>query len=154
MAFPKCFFEWNEILFSCIFSPGGAILLDDFCFSCLIRRPLRSKHCATCDRCVARFDHHCPWINNCVAIDNLKYFMGYLLFLGISLCWDMHGNVLLAVSKLSLMTLVARWSVETFGGMYAVDAKFPVSRFPSCPSTNPLWNGTAEFGPLSNFAPL
>jgi len=78
---------------------GSAILLDDFCFSCLIRRPLRSKHCATCDRCVARFDHHCPWINNCVAIDNLKYFMGYLLFLGISLCWDMHGNVLLALSK-------------------------------------------------------
>ena len=62
-----------------------------------MRRPLRSKHCATCDRCVARFDHHCPWIANCVAKDNLKYFMAYLVFLGISLFWDMHGNVLYAV---------------------------------------------------------
>lgn len=78
---------------------GGEIKLDDFCFSCLIRKPLRSKHCAKCDKCVSRFDHHCPWINNCVARDNLKYFMAYLFFLGISLCWDMHGNVVLGVSK-------------------------------------------------------
>jgi len=74
--------------------------MSDFCFTCLVRRPLRSKHCSTCDRCVARFDHHCPWIANCVARDNLKHFLAYLFFLGISLCWDMHGNVILAVSKL------------------------------------------------------
>jgi len=35
--------------------------LEHFCVTCLIRRPLRSKHCPVDGTCVTKFDHHCTW---------------------------------------------------------------------------------------------
>ncbi|XP_059142261.1 palmitoyltransferase ZDHHC17-like [Physella acuta] len=67
--------------------------LDQFCSTCLIRKPLRSKHCTVCNRCVAKFDHHCPWVDNCVGANNHRYFIGYLFFLMTMLLFAIYGCI-------------------------------------------------------------
>ncbi|KAF2763207.1 palmitoyltransferase akr1 [Pseudovirgaria hyperparasitica] len=54
---------------------------NHFCTQCMVRKPLRAKHCKRCNRCVAKTDHHCPWVNNCVAVNNHRHFVLYILTL-------------------------------------------------------------------------
>lgn len=52
---------------------------SQLCATCKIVRPLRSKHCSTCERCVEQFDHHCPWVSNCVGKKNKWDFFMFLI---------------------------------------------------------------------------
>jgi palmitoyltransferase len=51
------------------------------CPDCQVLRTSRSKHCAICNRCVERFDHHCPWLNNCVGIQNHNPYLVFIFSL-------------------------------------------------------------------------
>ncbi|GAB2300273.1 Protein S-acyltransferase 24 [Dionaea muscipula] len=52
---------------------------SQLCITCKIVRPLRAKHCSTCDRCVEQFDHHCPWVSNCIGKRNKWDFFVFLV---------------------------------------------------------------------------
>ncbi|EEQ83453.2 palmitoyltransferase akr1 [Blastomyces dermatitidis ER-3] len=58
---------------------------DNFCVYCMTRKPLRSKHCRRCKRCVSKHDHHCPWIDNCVGANNLRHFILYIFSMEIGI---------------------------------------------------------------------
>jgi len=51
-----------------------------YCSKCSIWRPIRTHHCRTCGTCFLEFDHHCPWIANCVGYYNHKLFFQFIFF--------------------------------------------------------------------------
>ncbi|KEF59550.1 uncharacterized protein A1O9_04394 [Exophiala aquamarina CBS 119918] len=73
---------------------------ENFCLQCMVRKPLRSKHCRRCNRCVAKHDHHCPWVHNCVGNNNIRHFYMYILSLEIGILLYIR----LVLSYLSLLT--------------------------------------------------
>ncbi|XP_041356884.1 palmitoyltransferase AKR1-like isoform X2 [Gigantopelta aegis] len=63
------FDEWKQ----------GKNPLSRLCHTCRTVKPVRAKHCRVCNRCVKEFDHHCPYIYNCVGYNNRVWFFGFLL---------------------------------------------------------------------------
>lgn len=49
------------------------------CPDCEVIRTPRCRHCVLCERCVDRYDHHCPWVNNCIGKGNYAQFYIFVL---------------------------------------------------------------------------
>ncbi|KAK9916497.1 hypothetical protein WJX75_003392 [Coccomyxa subellipsoidea] len=77
---------------------------NQLCVTCKIVRPLRAKHCAVSKRCVAMFDHFCPWVGNCIGAGNRHYFALFL--------WLEMAAVVVAAA---LAAARLRWGSQSLG---------------------------------------
>jgi len=87
------------------------------CKRCVNLKPSRVHHCSACNRCVMKMDHHCPWVNNCVGLFNQRYFLQFLIYIGVGSLYALVVVIWTAVDCLGAKRKQHADAVMMGGGM-------------------------------------
>jgi hypothetical protein len=89
--------DFFEVMEQSLQEGGGPPNATLYCRTTLVKKPLRSKYCASSGYVVARMDHYCVWLNSAVGYKNHRTFIVFLYshFLCCILCLS---NLLRSVS--------------------------------------------------------
>ena len=69
------------------------IQINEYCPYCRVKKEGKVKHCHVCCRCVAGFDHHCNWIDNCVGDNNIYKFLFFVTVILMNLIFSFYLGI-------------------------------------------------------------
>ena len=69
----------------------------NLCPDCKVIRTPRSRHWNIWNRCVERFDHHCPYLNNCIGYRNHIWFLLFLFLMSLTLIYHICINIFVLI---------------------------------------------------------